>query len=271
MEEKNPQSKALIVGFTSAIVFFALTVPFRDAFNVFSMTEVNPAAVLYPFLGISYGLPAAIGITIAKCLADLISQDYGWIAALEGILPTFFATIVPYWIWKAVTKGEDHIHRLDSVARVLKFALCVFVSAVISGVGFGAVAALTGKVDFFRSAMFVLLNNFDIGIILGCLLMIVSNQIISRNAGSSRVVTPNEKIILGAAAAEIVGLIILIAVLFTTRTGDAADIWNDVYLYGLVLINSILIVSLDVMVVNQESRKSKANAASAATDIDPKE
>ena len=164
-----------------------------------------------------------------------------------------YLTLDPDALWRRMTQGEEHIHRLDSVSKVLKFAAVCFVSAVLSGIGVGLIVYFNFGVDGLRAGLFVFLNNFDISLVLGCPLMILSNQIISRRSGSDREVTTNEKIILASALAEIAGLGILIVTMCAKGfTVGVYDTWNSIYLFALVLINTIMLAALVTMVIAEK-------------------
>ena len=242
----------------SGLAFFALTMPFHKILAVFTVSEVRPSAVLYPFLGISFGLPASLGILTANFISDAVN-GYSWAVLLEGIVPQFLYSMVPYFMWKYFTKGESHIHRLDSVKRVMEFSLVCFVSALLGGIGVGTIVQVNFGADGLLAGFFVFLNNFDISIILGCPLMIVSNQILSRRSGTDRTVTPNERIIILAAVVEVIIMAIMIPTAYLTNATLATyDIWNSIYYYGLIIINAILMLTLIVMTVAEQKRKKKS-------------
>ena len=256
---KNKIIRFIVILFLSGAAFFALTLPFHRILAVFTVSEVRPSAVLYPFLGISFGLPSALGIMIANFISDAVN-GYSAAVLLESLIPQFLYSYVPYLLWRRLTRGEDHIHRLDSLEKVMKFIFICLISAVMSGVGVGLIVYFNFGVDGWRAGFFVFLNNFDISVILGCPLMIVSNQIISRRSGTDRTVTPNEKIILAAAAAEAVCLIILIVTMYTNGTTVGTyDTWNSIYLDAIVWINFILFMTLIAMIAAQKRREMRDN------------
>ena len=250
----NAKTKRFIlILILSCVAFFALTLPFHRLLALFTVSEVRPSAVLYPFLGISFGLPAALGIMIANFISDAVN-GYSAAVLLEGVIPQFFYTYVPYLLWRRLTRGEDHIHRLDSLEKVMKFVFVCLVAAVMGAIGVGLIVYFNFGADGWRAGFFVFLNNFDISVILGCPLMIISNQIFSRRSGTERTVTFNERVIIGAAAAEVVSLSFLIPVMY--RKGVTLwtyDTWNTIYLAAVVVLNCILLASLIVMLVNRHS------------------
>lgn len=245
---KQKTLRFIIIFILSGLAFFALTVPFHKILSVFSLSEVRPSAVLYPFLSISFGLPSILGIACANLISDAVN-GYSVAVLIEGIIPQMLYSFVPYIVWKKLNKGEEHIHRLDSVSRVLKFALVCFLFAILSGIGTGIIINTNFGAPFSSVFFFVFLNNFDVSIILGYPLMIISNQIISRRSGTDRTLTINEKIVLAANAIEIIGLLVLTVIMYNNNaTLGSYDIWNSIYLCSIVLINCILLLTLLVMV-----------------------
>lgn len=48
-------SRFILIYLLSGIAFFLLRMPFHKMLSVFTVAEVRPSAVLYPFPGISFG------------------------------------------------------------------------------------------------------------------------------------------------------------------------------------------------------------------------
>lgn len=237
----------ILIYFLSGIAFFLLTMPFHKILSVFTVTEVRPSAVLYSFLGISFGWPSALGIMTANFISDAVN---GYSAAIlfEGLVPQLLYTIVPYYLWRRLMRGEDHKHRLDCVGRVLKYVLVCLVFSVLSALGVGILMYINFHFDPTQAALFVLLNNFDMSVILGCPLMVASNQIISRRAGTARVLTRNECIILITAAVQVLLTVFTAVTVYAGgRTIGTYDIWNTIYVIVLLLINATMLLSLACM------------------------
>ena len=117
----------------SGISFLLLLLPFHKLLSVFTLTEVRPAAVLYPLLGISFGWPAALGIMTANGICDAIN-GYSAAVLIEGLVPQLIYTMVPYYLWRYLIRDEEHIHCLNSVERVWKYVLvCAAVSFYKTG------------------------------------------------------------------------------------------------------------------------------------------
>ena len=240
-------TRFILIFLLSGIAFFLLTMPFHKLLSLFTVTEVRPSAVLYPFLGISFGWSSALGIMTANLISDAMN-GYSTAILLEGLIPQLLYTMVPYWLWKRIMRGEDHLHRLDSVSRVLKYALVCFAFSVLSAIGVGLIIHFNFHTEAFKPALFVLFNNFVISVILGCPFMVISNQIISRNAGTARILSRNEKVILITAAVQILLTAgVAEGVYRGGRTIGTYDIWNTIYLILLPVIAATMLISLGYM------------------------
>ena len=251
----NKFYKNLKIFLLSGIVFLAATMPFRNILSVFTVSEVRPAAVLNPFLGISFGLPAALGIAAANLLADGLS-GYPVAVLIEGLIPQFLYSYVPYLMWRAFTKNEEHIHRLDSVSRVRKYTAVVLTYAVLSGLCVGAIVQTNFGADFLNCAFFVFLNNFTMSMVLGCPLMILSNQIMARRSGNDRRLFPSEKLILADGIAELLIIGIVIAAVYA-RYPDLGvnELWNMIYIDATVIIIASMAVTLFLMILFERRKK----------------
>lgn len=249
--------KAITIFLFSGALFFMFTVISHKFLAVFTLTEVRLSAVLYPFLGVSFGLPAALGIMVSNFLSDAVN-GYSPMVLLTGLLPQILYSMVPYFIWRYFVRNDVHKHRLDSVKRVLQFAFVCFVSAFLAGGFVGFFCNIFYNLDFLQVAKFTFLNNFIISIMFGCPLMIVVNQIISREKGHDRTVSTNEKIIIAAAIVEVIALFILIFKMYTNaKMKGTYEIWNTIYNYIIMLIIFIFIITLIVMIVFEQTFKKK--------------
>ena len=254
-------SRFLLIFLLSEVAFFLLTKPFHAMLSVFTVTEVRPSAVLYPFLGISFGWPAALGIAAANLISDSVN-GYPAAMLLESFPLQILYAIVPYYLWKRLMRGEDHKHRLDCVARVLKYMLVCLASALLSALGVGMLLRVYFHVPPVQPALFVLLNNFDMSVVLGCPLMVASNQIISRRAGTERVLTRNEIIILITAAVQAVLMAgTAVYVYQAGKTIGTYDIWNTIFIVGAILINATMLLSLACMAFFGKNERGIAGGA----------
>lgn len=253
--KKNKTLRFIIIYILSGVAFFILTFPFHKILSVFTVTEVRPSAVLYPFLGISFGWPAALGIMTANFLCDALN-GYSIVILIEGIIPQIIYTIVPFYLWNFLMKGEDHKHRLDSVARVLKYIVICLVFSVLSACGVGLMIFINFHTNPVLQCLFVLLNNFDMAIILGMPLMVLSNQYISRRAGTERTLTKNETIIVITALIQALLTIGVATLVYgTDKTVGTYNIWNTIFIITLISINVTMLISLVCMIYFEQKEK----------------
>lgn len=239
----------------STVLFFAFTMPFHKILSVFTVSEVRFSAVLYPFLGVNYGLPAALGIAFANFLSDT-ANGYPPNIIIEGILPQILYVMIPRIIWRYFVRSDEHKHRLDSVKRVLQFALVCFISAFLAACFVGYFCVKNYGLNFMQVAKFVFLNNFEISLILGCPLMIVANQIVSRRLGIDRIVTFNERIILISAITEVIILFSLVYFMYSSGiTLGTYDIWNSIYFCLVSVVAFLLLLTLIIMIIFEFATK----------------
>lgn len=260
-KEVNMKGKKIasfvLIYFISGIVFLLLTLPFQKILSVFTVTEVRPSAVLYPFLGISFGWPAALGIMTANFICDYL-KGFSNAILYEGIIFQLIYTMVPCMLWRHLTQDEPHVHRLDSVGRVLKYVLVCFDFSLLSALGVGLILLMNYHVNPVEVAFFVLGNNFLMSVILGCPLMVAANQILSRRSGTERILSKNEIIILITAAVQLLLMLVTTVTIYKRgQTIATYDIWNTIYVIGSITIAVTMPLSLCCMVYF-EKRKSNS-------------
>jgi len=252
---KNRVLRFAVIFLLSGAAFFLVTMPFRELLSVFTATEVRPAAVLNPFLGISFGLPAALGIAAANAAADYFS-GYPVSACFVGFFLQFAYSMVPRLLWRCFSKNEQHSHRLDSARRLAQFLLVDLAYAGVSGVGVGWIVYHYYGFSPLQVGFFAFLNNLTMSIILGCPSMIVSNQIISRLRGSDRTLSLDEKIMLFTTAVELVMLAAIIAFMYQIMPdADVHDLWNHVFFAGVAAILTFTLFALVVMALVEKDRR----------------
>lgn len=254
LNDKKKRSfwEKLLICLGSAILFFGFSMPFRKMLSVFTVSEVRFAAVLNPLLGTCFGVPAAIGIMIANFIADYFS-GYSTAVLLEGLPAQFLYTFVAYFIWNRLNRSEEHIHRLDSVKKMLRYIAAVLAYAVLSAVGVGLIVQLNFGADFLNCAFFVFLNNWIMGVVLGCPLMILMNRLFGTR---DRKLSSNERMILIAGAIEIVLIAVIVIGVYLTSTSTVVyEIWNRIFILSEIVINIFMVIMLLVMVQIEKNTK----------------
>lgn len=153
----------------SAVVFFAIALPFRSLFTLLpGVTEVRPANMVPLVFGIQFGPAAAWGISIGNLISDILSGSNAFIC-LTGFVVNFFYTYIPYKLWYTLRLGKEPIHpvRLNTVREIIKYILVVLIDSFLTTVSLSLIFEAAGFQSFFSSFPLLFFNNFDFAIILG--------------------------------------------------------------------------------------------------------
>ena len=259
MTEINDKAKfslgyKIIIGIFSGAFFLYFSIPPRSLLSVFTVTEVRFASALYPLLGVNFGLPAAIGIMLGNLYGD-INSGYPLDVILEGIIPQFLYTYVPYLIWTRLNRGEDHQHRLDSVRRLLRYVLAVLAFSLLSGFITGLIININYGISLLTSALFVFLNNWIMGIVLGCPAMVLMNKMFRKRKKNY---SASEKLILLSGILEIlIVAAVIICVYSTSATTENYNIWNRIFLISVVAVNTVMFIMFLIMIIVEKKQNQK--------------
>lgn len=153
----------------SAVVFFAIALPFRSLFTLLpGVTEIRPANMVPLVFGIQFGPAAAWGISIGNLISDILSGSNAFVC-LTGFLVNFFYTYIPYKLWYTLRLGKEPIHpvRLNTVLEIVKYILVVLIDSFVTTVSLSLIFEAAGFQSFFSSFPLLFFNNFDFAIILG--------------------------------------------------------------------------------------------------------
>lgn len=153
----------------SAVVFFAIALPFRSLFNLLpGVTEIRPANMVPIVFGIPFGPAAAWGIAIGNLISDLLSGSSAFIC-ITGFIINFFYTYIPYKLWYTLRIGKEPIHpvRMNTVQEIVKYIVVVLIDSLITTVSLSLVFEAAGFQSFSSSFPLLFFNNFDFAIILG--------------------------------------------------------------------------------------------------------
>lgn len=153
----------------SAVVFFAIALPFRTLFNLLpDVTEIRPANMVPLVFGIQFGPAAAWGIAVGNLISDILSGSNVFIC-MTGFVVNFFYTYIPYKLWYTLRLGKEPIHsvRLNTVLEITKYILVVLIDSFITTVSLSLIFEVAGFQPFFSSFPLLFFNNFDFAIILG--------------------------------------------------------------------------------------------------------
>lgn len=153
----------------SAVVFFAIALPFRSLFTLLpGVTEIRPANMVPLVFGIQFGPAAAWGISIGNLISDILSGSSAFVC-FTGFVVNFFYTYIPYKLWYTLRLGKEPIHpvRLNTVLEIVKYILVVLIDSFITTVSLSLIFEAAGFQSFFSSFPLLFFNNFDFAIILG--------------------------------------------------------------------------------------------------------
>lgn len=163
----------------SAAVFFAVALPFRYLFSLVpGVTEIRPANVVPPVLGILFGLPAALGISLGNLISDIMSGSNAFIC-VTGFIANFLYSYFPYRMWytEFVQKGKVTPPNLSSMRDVLKFIYVMFMNSLLVTVLLMLIFETAGFGTSGDNAPLLFFNNFDFAVILGVpLLSLLANS-----------------------------------------------------------------------------------------------
>ncbi len=153
----------------SAVVFFAIALPFRSLFTLLpGVTEIRPANMVPVVFGIQFGPAAAWGISIGNLISDILSGSSAFVC-LTGFVVNFFYTYIPYKLWYTLRLGKEPIYpvRLNTVLEIVKYILVVLIDSLVTTVSLSLIFEAAGFQSFFSSFPLLFFNNFDFAIILG--------------------------------------------------------------------------------------------------------
>ncbi len=226
--ERKQFIKKWIPAIVTAILFFAVTMPFRRLFQVVAVTEVRPASAFNPLFGLLYGVPGALGCAVGNLAADILS-GYSPLLCVLGFLVQMFYGLLPHLIWK---KFGWEI-RLHTSLNVLRYMTVMLIDSLLTAILLGSAmfATKTGSL-FSMTTVMLFLNNFVFCMVLGIpILLTYTHREVRKKGGKFSL---NERFIL---------IFLFLAILSATMIGYIAyyemnqyvsqmlELWNRVYIY----------------------------------------
>jgi len=152
----------------SAIIFFAVALPFRSLLILMpGITEIRPANVIPPVLGLVWGPAAALGISIGNLISDIASGSNLFIC-VTGFIANFFYAYLPHKLWYSFKVIEDDVApTLGSVRKIIKYVYVILIdSLVVTGV-LSFIFETAGFSPSAESYGLLFFNNFDFAVLLG--------------------------------------------------------------------------------------------------------
>lgn len=259
MKNIDRKKVAVIVFLISAVLFFALTMPFRLQLVAADITEMRPVSALTPVLGLIFGLPAALGCAAGNIIADIIS-GYGFSYALLNGAQQLLYGMLAYVLWRRINKEDDeNKFCLDSISRLLKLFLVMAVVAAVTVICSAVTNHVYNVSELITiNSLYTFVNTFDSGVMFGCPLMIGGHFMQKylkslMNGKKEKIITfsLNERMIVNTLVTGL-GICILIgtAVYITDMISDedrVLGLWGRIYLFQTLALNFYFALSLGFM------------------------
>lgn len=228
----------------SAVIFFAVTMPFRKFFALSTMTEIRPAAALPPFFGMIFGVFGALGCAVGNLVADLVS-GYGISMSMASFPVQFLMGILPYILWYRIpVKGETGIDfpRMDKVSHVLKYMLIILGDAVVITFLLGCILHAFGAGNIISETTVTMFwNNLDFAYILGLPLFSLAGW------RQKRRFSLNEQLITAFLVFSILAAFLVGIITWQAADGDRQKrilIWNQIYTNVAVTLNVFIVAEI---------------------------
>lgn len=256
----NKTIKNILKLIIPGLLYLAISIPMRNVLSVFTVTDVRPSVAIVPLSSIWFGPLAALSCAIGNMISDITTKNPLNVILL-GVIFQFVYGYVSWYLWKKLTKGDDHSYRFDSISKLLKFTLVIFIFAILSATGVGFLVTYNYGVPFFDTFKFVFLNNFDLPMIIGCPAMIIANIIISKKKNEPmRKLSINELAIIFSTLLILVGTIIIGYSIYASNSVNGTyDIWNVIYLRSALFVNIILILEIIFITLVEKAQIKKGN------------
>lgn len=219
--------KKIVITAASALIFFAVTMPFRKLFQVVTVTEVRPAAAFNPLFGLLFGIPGAIGCALGNFAADILT-GYSPLTCLLGFPIQALFGLFPHFVWKKLG-GEV---RLNTSKNVFRYFMIILVTAVLIALLLGAMLYALGNGSILSTTRMFFHNNFVFGMVLGIPMLLTYTSFQIKKSGGR--LSLSERFIL---------LFLFLAILSAAMIGvisyiesyryiqNPLDLWNRVYDY----------------------------------------
>lgn len=153
----------------SALIFFLIAIPFKMLFALMpGVTEIRPANMVPPVLGLLLGPSAAWGISIGNLISDIMGGSSPFVC-ISGFVTNFFYAYIPYKMWYSIRLGHEEITMpsVNTLSGLLKFIYVVFVDSVVTTSCLMLIFEAAGFQAASSSAVLLFFNNFDFTILLG--------------------------------------------------------------------------------------------------------
>lgn len=223
--------KVKIVALT-ALLFFLVTIPCRQIFNLSELTEVRPASAFPPAFGMLFGVWGALGCAVGNFAADILS-GYALEICIPGFLIQFIYGYLPYILWFGVRKKrEKSVIRMKNVRHVMKYIGIVFVDSLLMAAMLGVLLQITGMGSLLsQSTLLLFFNNLVFCLILGIPVIILADLAEEQEKG--KVLTLNVRFVLIFLLLSVVSAVLMGVASYGEMYHYVADkmaLWNRIYI-----------------------------------------
>lgn len=227
-----------------ALVYFAVTMPFRKFFALSAVTEIRPAAALPPFFGMMYGFPGALGCAAANLAADLLS-GLNPSMSFASFPVQFLMGVLPYLMWyRFPIRGEETIEfpRMDTTAHVVKYMLIILTDAIAVAFLLGCILRAFGMGEIVSDTTIAMFwNNWDFSYVLGLPMFSVVEW------KRHRRFSLNGQIILSFLLFSILAVLLVVVLVYKEMAqmfSQRIVLWNHIYADAAVTLNVFIVAEV---------------------------
>lgn len=228
----------------SGVVFFFITMPFRQMFQMIAVTEVRPASALPPVLGMLFGVAGAIGCALGNLVADILS-GYSLMLCFLGFLVQFMYGWIPYLIWHGLYKNKRF--HLNSMYNILRYIGIICLDSFFVAGALGILTEVFGYSHLVSaSTILIFFNNVVFCMILGIPIFVVLDIFISKN--KRKVFSLNVRFVLMFLMLSVVSAVTFGVACYREKSYDISDamqLWNKVYEY--VALDFLFLCSISIL------------------------
>lgn len=261
----NKRNTAVGLYIMNALLFILLTMPFKLWVAATQLTDMRPSTAMTPVLGMIFGWPAAFGCATGNLICDLASGyelSYACISFMQQLL----YAMVAYTLWRHLNiERNGNEFCLDRVSKILKFSLILLVDSMLIVICTGLLNHAYNVVSFISmDNLYLLINNFDSGLIFGTPLLILGNLLFRKlenlqNDSKEKVIrfSLNERMILNTLITGICISVVVAGVVFLVNKmnndGSSISLLGQMFLFQTLVMNVYFALSLGCMYFTEKN------------------
>ncbi len=215
----------------TAILFFLVTMPFRELFGVTGLTEIRPAGAFPVVFGMLFGIPGALGCAAGNLAADLLS-GYPSTVCFYGFIAQFLYGWVPHLLWYGKKREKENHAWFHNAADVRRYILIVLADCAVMACMLGVMLQFLGLGYFWsQSTLLLFFNNLVFSVLLGIPLILLCSMAWGQKR--KHVLTLNVRfvlifLILSMLSAGLMGIASYSEAVHYAK--DTLQLWNRVYI-----------------------------------------